>query len=48
VAYTDAIHPAYLIAAGVALAGAAVALSTLRTEPPGTPQPVATAQRQTV
>lgn len=40
-AYTDAIHAAYLVAAGVALAAAAVALATLRTEPPGTPHPVA-------
>jgi hypothetical protein len=39
-AYTDAIHPAYVVAAGVALAAAAVALSMLRTEPPGTPRPV--------
>ncbi len=42
VAYTNAIHPAYMVAAGVALAAAGVALSTLRTEPPGTPQPLAT------
>jgi EmrB/QacA subfamily drug resistance transporter len=40
VAYTNAIHPAYLIAAGVALTAAGVALVTLRTEPPGTPHPV--------
>ena len=39
-AYTDAIHPAYIVAAGVALAASAVALSTLRTEPPGSPRPV--------
>jgi EmrB/QacA subfamily drug resistance transporter len=45
VAYTDAIHPAYLVAAGVALAAAAVALTTLRAEPPGTPHPVAAASR---
>jgi hypothetical protein len=48
VAYTNAIHPAYVVAAGVALTAAGVALSTLRAEPPGTPQPVAAAQRQTV
>ena len=40
-AYTDAVHPAYVIAAGVALAASAVALATLRAEPPGSPQPAA-------
>ena len=39
IAYTNAIHPAYVVAAGVALAAAAVALATLRAEPPGTPRP---------
>jgi EmrB/QacA subfamily drug resistance transporter len=48
VAYTNAIHPAYLVAAGVALAAACVALSTLRAEPPGTLQPAAAPQQQTV
>jgi len=45
-AYTDAIHPAYVVAAAVALAAAAVAGSTLRTEPSGTPHPVAATGRQ--
>jgi EmrB/QacA subfamily drug resistance transporter len=40
-AYTEAIHAAYLVAGGVALAAAGVALATLRTEPPGSAQPVA-------
>jgi MFS family permease len=44
-AYTDAIHPAYVVAAGVALAAAGVALGTLRAEPPGTPRPVAATGR---
>ena len=44
-AYTDAIHPAYVVAAAVALAASAVALSTLRAEPPGTPRPVAATGR---
>jgi MFS family permease len=39
-AYTDAIHPAYVVAAAVALAASAVALSTLRAEPPGSTRPV--------
>jgi len=48
VAYTNAIHPAYVVAAGVALAAAGVALSTLRAEPPGTLQPAPAAQQQTI
>jgi len=44
-AYTDAIHPAYVVAAGVALAASAVALSTLRAEPPGNAQPAAAPAR---
>ena len=44
-AYTDAVHPAYVVAAAVALAASAVALSTLRAEPPGTPRPVAATGR---
>jgi EmrB/QacA subfamily drug resistance transporter len=39
-AYTDAVHAAYLVAAGVALAAAGVAIRTLHTEPPGSPGPV--------
>jgi len=38
-AYTDAIHPAYLVAGAVALAAAATAVATLRSEPPGIVEP---------
>ena len=39
-AFTDAVHTAFLVAAAVMLAAAAVAALTLHTEPPGSRVPV--------
>jgi EmrB/QacA subfamily drug resistance transporter len=39
-AFTEAIHPAYVVAGLVALAATGVALATLRAEPPGAAEPV--------
>jgi MFS family permease len=45
-AFTDAVHLAYVVAAGVALAAAVVAMRTLRASPPGLASPAgATASR---
>jgi EmrB/QacA subfamily drug resistance transporter len=47
IAFTDALHPAFVVAGGVMLAAAVVALTTLRSEPPGTTRPAAPRRRQT-
>jgi hypothetical protein len=39
IAFTDALHPAFLVAAAVMLAATVIALATLRSEPPGAPRP---------